>query len=353
MARRKLSKQQKARVQRERQDHWVKGQIVARYGKTVELQFSEINDQAGPLPNQQSDLLKTSGNALVAVQIPGKFQGNTPIEDLAVGDWVYFDPATNLIESCEHRASALIRIRRSANLVGKATYKKDDQLLAHGKIVAANVTQLCVVVAPVPFIERFTIDEYLLAAQIQSIGPCIIANKNDRAEAHTAEYQQYLKDYEQLGFRVIRTSAEQKHGDLELKEHLRHHTSVFMGTSGVGKSSLLNMLVGDNLAATGSISETAALGKHTTTTARLYELPSGGQLIDSPGIREFKVAYATPQQLFNAYQDLYANQHCQYNNCSHREEPACAVKRALESGHALRWRYENYLTLYQSLVEGA
>lgn len=344
MARRKLSKQQKARAQRELQDHWVKGQIVARYGKTVELQFREE-----PALTALED---SHTNTTISVQIPGKFQGNTPIEDLAVGDWVYFDPSTNLIEFCEERDSALIRIRRSANLTGKATYKKDDQLFAHGKIVAANVTQLCVVVAPVPFIERFTIDEYLLAAQIQGIAPCIIANKSDRKEADTREYQQYLKDYENLGFQVIRTSAEVHHGSDELKEHLRQHTSVFMGTSGVGKSSLLNMLVGDALATTGVISESAALGKHTTTTARLYDLPSGGQLIDSPGIREFKVAYATPQQLFSAYQDLYDGQHCQYNDCTHREEPICAVKQALEAGTALRWRYNNYITLYKSLVEG-
>lgn len=334
MGRRKLTKQQRARVQKEPESHWLQGQLISRYGKSVELY----------VPDAPVD-------KFLAAQLPAKFQGNTPIEDLVVGDWVYVDPETMLIETAQPRDSALIRIRRSANLSQRSA-NTDDQLSARGKIVAANVTQLCIVVAPVPFIERIVLDEYLLAAQVQDIQPCIIANKNDLEQAKAPEYKQYLKDYEALGLQVIQTCASTEFGLAGLTNHLKDHTSVLMGTSGVGKSSLLNMLIGQDIATTGGISEGAALGKHTTTTARLYHLPSGGQLIDSPGIREFKIAVASPQALFFAYKDLYAGNQCQYSNCTHREEPNCAVKKALEQGRAFQWRYDNYRTLYQSLVEG-
>jgi len=107
----------------------------------------------------------------------------------------------------------------------------------------------------------------------------------------------------------------------------------------------------DNLAVTGGISENAELGKHTTTTARLYKLPNGGSLVDSPGIREFKLATAEPNDLFQTYKDLYNGNSCQYGNCTHREEPNCAVKQALKDKQVFQWRYDNYLALFNSLCQ--
>ncbi len=336
MSRRKLNKKQKSRIQTQKiQAHWIKGHIVARFGKTCELQ------------TQQS---------LLQVKIPGKLQGNTPIEDLTVGDWVYYDPTSNTIEFCCKRTTQLIRYQRATTLTTKTMTKKHQATKStqqsRGKVIAANITQLCIVIAPRPFIDTLTIDEYLLAAQIQGFTPLLISNKSDLLEANTPEYLSYIQAYESLQYPLIRTSTAKLEGNHTLKKQLHSHTSVFMGTSGVGKSSLLNMLIGQNIAVTGDISESAALGKHTTTTARLYHLPSGGDIIDSPGIREFKLATATPLDLFQAYSDLYAGQHCQFSNCTHREEPNCAVKNALHNKTAYQWRYNNYLTLFNNLVEG-
>lgn len=334
MARRRLNKQQKSRIQKmETQDHWLKGQIVARFGKSCELKI-----ESGELH----------------AQIPGKFQGNTPVEDLTVGDWVYYDPETNIVEALCDRKTQLVRYRRATTLTTKQSQHQCIESVhqARGKVVAANITQLCIVIAPRPFVDTLTIDEYLLAAHMQGFTPLLVSNKSDIPEAGSIEYKAYIEAYEALGYQLIRTSASELQGDHALKEQLQSHTSVFMGTSGVGKSSLLNMLIGRDIAATGGISEGAALGKHTTTTARLYSLPSGGEVIDSPGIREFKLATAEPFDLYEAYADLYAGERCQFANCTHREEPRCAVKNAVEQGKAHQWRYDNYLAFYSSLVEG-
>lgn len=335
MARRKLNKQQQNRISQLKPDpKWQQGQIIARYGKTVEL--------------------KDEKKKIIKARIPGKLQGNRPADDICVGDWVYFNPKSGFVESLCTRQTQLTRFMRPVSKASKSAEHHTEEAIyrARGKIVAANVTQLCIIISPKPFIETLTIDEYLLAAEIQGFKPLIISNKHDLPEAESEAYQSYLADYESLGYEIVKLSAKQPPEDNPLIPLLQEETSVFMGTSGVGKSSLLNMLIGDEIAVTGEISEAAALGKHTTTTARLYELPEGGDVIDSPGIREFKLATAGQMDLFRAYADLYAGSRCQYSDCTHREEPSCAVKEALENGEAMQWRYENYLTLYETLVEG-
>ncbi len=335
MARRKLNKQQQSRInQLEPESHWRKAQIVARHGKTVEL------------VNEQKEILDA--------RIPGKLQGNRPADDLCVGDWVYFNPKSGFIESLCPRQTQLMRFSRPVSQASKSSghHTQEAVYRARGKVVAANITQLCIIVSPKPFIETLTIDEYLLAAEMQGFKPLIISNKHDLPEAQTPEYQQYLAEYESLGYSIVRLSTKQPPENNPLHEQLLDEVSVFMGTSGVGKSSLLNLLIGHEIADTGEISEAAALGKHTTTTARLYELPTGGHVIDSPGIREFKLATAEPIDLFKAYADLYDGQRCQYSNCTHRDEPSCCVKEALEEQRVFQWRYDNYLTLYKNLVEG-
>lgn len=334
MSRRKLNKQQKSRIDgQEILDHWIPGQIIARHGKTLEL--------------------RTALSQKVRAQIPAKFQGGNQIDDLVVGDRIYYDPKSEMVEAKCERESALVRYRRAVSAPKASSHQDADTIQqARGKIVAANISQLCIVIAPKPFVETLTIDEYLLAAKIQKFEPLIISNKHDLSDAQSNFYTDYLADYVKLGYRLIQVSAQQKNGYEELRQQLLEHTSVFMGTSGVGKSSLLNMLLDEEIAAVGEISHAAALGKHTTTTARLYQLPDGGQLIDAPGIREFKLAIAQPFDLFEAYADLYAGQRCQFSNCTHREEPQCAVKQAVKDGKALHWRYDNYKALFETLVEG-
>jgi len=330
MARRKLSQQQRHRIDDFVPDPtWQLGQVVARFNKSVEIASATLA-------------------SCISAPIPAKFQGAAQADDIVVGDWIYFDLDTEQIQARASRKTQLSRWRRNHSSTKTASR-------AFEKVVAANITQMCIVIAPVPEATRLVIDEYLLAADMQGFKAILISNKSDLIAKSNTEYQQVLADYAQLGVATIATSATEPAPDLAVKsalcQALDNHTSIFIGTSGVGKSSLLNQLTGEATAAVGEISAQAELGKHTTTTARLYTLASEMKIIDAPGIREFRLNQASIQELCHGYSDLYANGQCRYNNCTHREEPGCCVKEALANGNALSWRYENYLELYARLVD--
>ena len=210
------------------------------------------------------------------------------------------------------------------------------------KPIAANIDQVFVVAAVVPEPVPYFIDKYLVAAEHCGLPVCVLLNKSDLVE--DKQGLSILKArYECIGYPVVECSAVTAYGFDSLCRQLHNKTSIFLGQSGVGKSSLLNTLLGDAVAAIGEISDANRKGRHTTTTARLYHLSDNGDIIDSPGIREYGLQHLTAQQVAQGFVEFrpYLGQ-CRFRDCAHRQEPGCALSAAVDAGVIDRSRMESF-----------
>jgi ribosome biogenesis GTPase len=227
------------------------------------------------------------------------------------------------------------------------------------KPIAANITQL-IIVATVKaladenyYLNHNLIDRYLVAAENLDITPVILVNKRDLlSEKEFVQLQDDMQPYQSIGYQVIYTSTRAAHGLEHLMLQLQHQTSVFVGESGVGKSSIIRCLLQDQAIRVGEVSAGTGKGKHTTTGTTLYHLKSGGDLIDSPGVREFGLNSIEPDALDYSFIEFrpFINQ-CRFHDCIHRAEPDCAVKQAVTEGRISRQRYDNYLEILASLKQ--
>ncbi|HAU3523736.1 TPA: small ribosomal subunit biogenesis GTPase RsgA [Legionella pneumophila] len=222
------------------------------------------------------------------------------------------------------------------------------------KPVAANITQLVVVIAPKPEISWPLLDSYLIMAEILQLHVAIVLNKID-LPCQTLQ-QRLMTDYQLLNYPVIMASNQTPDTIVPLKQALNNQISVFVGQSGVGKSSLISSLLPheENIAID-KISMVSELGKHTTRNSRYYHLPSGGALIDSPGVREFSLWDIDCSMIAQGYKEFkpYLSQ-CKFRNCTHIDTPQCAIIDALNKGKISTQRYENFTKLcvqFNSLKE--
>ena len=235
------------------------------------------------------------------------------LESLVTGDRVVWRPGEpyGVVVARQPRDSELLR----PDPLGKL------------KPVAANVDQIIIVIAPLPEPHANLVDRYLVAAEAMNIEPIILLNKSDLLETAGAEaVARLLEPYPPLGYRVLEASCQTRDGLAALMAALEGHTSVFVGQSGVGKSSRVNALLPEANTRVGELSEARDKGTHTTTTARLFHLPTGGALIDSPGIREFGLWHMEREQIergFREFRPLLGL--CKFRDCHHREEPGCAI----------------------------
>ena len=235
--------------------------------------------------------------------------------DYACGDWVNIQIINGeqaVIESVLPRQSLL--------------YRQDAW---KSKLIAANVTQLLIVIAAEPSPSEALLQRALIAAEAARIHPVIVINKADLPA--TAALQEKLSFYEKLGYEIITLSAL---GNVDiLRDKLRGETNILLGQSGMGKSTLTNALLGEAIARTQTISAALDSGKHTTTHAQLYDLDASTKLIDSPGLQEFGLHHLAATDLLDYFPDLrHLIGQCRFHNCTHRAEPNCAVKAAAERG---------------------
>ena len=235
--------------------------------------------------------------------------------DYACGDWVNIQIINGeqaVIESVLPRQSLL--------------YRQDAW---KSKLIAANVTQLLIVVAAEPSPSEALLQRALIAAEAARIHPVIVINKADLPA--TAALQEKLSFYEKLGYEIITLSAL---GNVDiLRDKLRGETNILLGQSGMGKSTLTNALLGEAIARTQTISAALDSGKHTTTHAQLYDLDASTKLIDSPGLQEFGLHHLAAADLLHYFPDLkQLVGQCRFHNCTHRAEPNCALKAAAERG---------------------
>lgn len=219
--------------------------------------------------------------------------------------------------------------------------------------LAANLDQLVVVCAPEPPLSEGLVDRYLVVAELIGVRALILVNKADLlAPAARAHLEERLAAFGALGYGVLLGSARDETQAATLAPHFNGHTSILVGQSGAGKSSLVRLLLPDVDIRIGRLSEASGLGRHTTTETTLYHLPGGGDLIDSPGVRDFQLWQATPADLQRGFRELapYAGR-CRFHNCRHLSEPGCAVAAAVESGDVDARRLASYRTLLQQALE--
>ena len=217
------------------------------------------------------------------------------------------------------------------------------------KLIAANVDALIIVTAPQTLFEHL-LDRFIVAAEHLQITPIILFNKSDLLTKDTRqEIETRLKVYTDIGYQAIFSNTVTPDGLNTLKNFLKNKTCVLVGASGVGKSSIISSFVPDVSVNIGEVSAKGQ-GKHTTTMTRLYHLPDGGNLIDSPGVREFGLWHMSPEEILQGFVEFkpFLTQ-CQYRNCKHNKEQAgCALQRALAEGKVSAKRYASYLELITS-----
>lgn len=217
--------------------------------------------------------------------------------------------------------------------------------------LAANITLLVIVVAPEPEPSEYLLDQYLVTAEIIGVPVLIAINKADLISGDKGErFNQRMRIYESIGYPVARVSARTKHGLDPMIERLRGETSILVGQSGVGKSSIINSLLPDLDIQIGRLSAATNLGRHTTSASTCYALPTGGELIDSPGVRSFRLLKLNRRELENGFREFrpYLGR-CQFNDCRHQQEPGCAIKQAVEEGKISQQRLDHFLHLAQEL----
>jgi ribosome biogenesis GTPase len=219
------------------------------------------------------------------------------------------------------------------------------------KPVAANVDRLLIVFAPLPQPHANLIDRYLVAAEHAGIRPLLLLNKADLLAAQSdCALRALLTTYRELGYPLLEVSAREGDGMQRLRQQLDGHVSVFVGQSGVGKSSLVNSLLPGVDTRVGALSELTGKGTHTTTTARLFHFPGGGQLIDSPGIREFGLGHVSRADVEAGFIEFAALLgHCRFRDCKHDREPGCALLGALQEGRIQAQRMDSYRHILASL----
>jgi ribosome biogenesis GTPase len=257
--------------------------------------------------------------------------------EVAVGDRVIY-------ESTSADQGVIVEIAERRNLL----YRSDQY---KSKLFAANLDQLLIVLATEPHFSEDLLGRALVAAEANELKPLIVLNKTD-VEVELPGARKRLARYQALGYTVvelsIKTQPEAAHAALE--EHLHGHATLLLGQSGMGKSTLVNLVVPNAEVATREISTALNSGRHTTTFTRLYPLPDGGALIDSPGFQEFGLHHLTEGKLeraFPEFRPLLPN--CRFYNCHHLQEPGCAILEAVADGRIAPARH----ALYAQLVHEA
>ena len=286
--------------------------------------------------------VKLPDGTIVPCGIRGKFRmkGIRATNPVAVGDHVKFewsdDQSTGIITSIEKRTNYIIR--KSSKL------SKEYQLLACNVDTAWLMVSMILPRTLTPFIDRF-----LISAEAYRIPIIILFNKTDLyGEKERDEMNELWSVYTKIGYRCMKLSLQTKEGVEEVRKEMKGKVNVIAGNSGVGKSTLINVLDPTIRLKIGDISDYHQTGKHTTTFSEMFELTSGIKIIDTPGIRGFGTIDIERSELFHFFPEIFrASKQCKYHNCMHINEPDCGVKAMVEMGEISEFRYVNYLVMME------
>jgi ribosome biogenesis GTPase len=292
-------------------------------------------------------VVKTAAGTAYKARLKGRFKidGMTSTNPIAVGDEVEFEMEDEL----ENRVMihTLFPRRNYVNRISPA-----NRRLHH--IIASNLDQsLLVATLREPRTSVGFIDRFLVTCEAFHIPAIILFNKSDLyGDQEQALFADRKAMYESVGYTVLLTSVQEQQGIDALRSVLQNRVTLISGHSGVGKSSLINEILDDAHIRTSEVSDWSGKGMHTTTFAEMYDLPDGGKLIDTPGMREFDIADIDKSELSHFFPEMRAMlQDCQFNNCMHINEPGCAIKEAVIQGHIHEERYVSYCTILDSIRE--
>lgn len=333
---RRIEKQQKTRQEDMDTSNDLEGLVVQHYGRQLEVQALSTPDIHPEKPNVELGEPEPFWKSIEMGSV-WRCHTRTNLELLVTGDRVKWqaDPNTGLgiITAIHPRKSLLTRPDR---------YHKV-------KPVAANISLIVIVFAPLPEPAPGLIDRYLVACADANIPALLVMNKADLLK-DADPIVDLLKEYQDLGYEVMQTQSD---GDLStLSARLKNETVAFVGQSGVGKSTLINAIVPDAAQKTNIISENSALGQHTTTSTRLIGFGDGAALIDSPGIREFGLWHLSLDKVQRGFPEIESRLgYCQFRNCTHKHEKQCALRIAAQEGEILPRRLESYLRLIDEITE--
>ncbi|EGV51450.1 small ribosomal subunit biogenesis GTPase RsgA [endosymbiont of Riftia pachyptila] len=328
---RRLSQRQRERIQA----------IQEKRRKRLEKQITESLAQSDVAPPQEGRVIIRHGATLMVVDESGQLFNCRTRQNIGhpvCGDrvvWQAIDEKSGVVTALLPRESVLSR----------------PDYAGREKPLAANISLIVVVLAPRPEPSGYLLDQYLVTAETINVPALIAINKIDLLQGD--ERDRFLRQfdcYRSIGYPVVEVSATLEHGLDPLVEALHDQRSILVGQSGVGKSSLINALLPDHQVETGRLSKATGLGRHTTSSATCYNLPGGGELIDSPGVRSFRLTRLSKQQIEQGFVELrpYLGR-CRFADCAHQEEPECAIKQAAEAGQIDPIRLEHF----HRLVAGA
>ena len=289
--------------------------------------------------------VKTDGGQLIESKIKGNFRlkGIRSTNPVAVGDHVELitnQEGTAFISSIEDRRNYIIR--------------KSPNLSKQSHILAANVDQaLLVVTVNYPQTSTTFIDRFLASAEAYRVPVVLVFNKRDILSEEELRYEDMMRQlYETVGYQCIEISAATGEGTEQLLPVIKDKISLLSGNSGVGKSTLINQLVPDADQRTAEISNAHNTGMHTTTFSEMIELPGGGYIIDTPGIKGFGTFDIEKEELTGYFKDIFHfSKDCRFSNCTHTHEPGCAVIKAVEEHYIAASRYQSYLSMLEDKDE--
>lgn len=290
-----------------------KGRLISRFGAEMLIE------------DEQGQIQRCTGRKKVATAVCGD---HVEWEDTSQGNHI------------------VSRILPRKNLLKRPTPSGKE------KLIAANIDQVLVVLAYSMKANWDMLDHYLVASHSMHAIPLILCNKLDLAGTQQEQYDRILNEYRHIGYRILPLSAKNNQGMDALLDVLSGKTNILVGQSGVGKSSIIKALHPMIDIRIGEVSEASGEGQHTTSVTTLYHLPCGGELIDSPGVRDFrpgKLKQSYIEQGFPEFLPYLGS--CRFHNCSHINEPGCAIKEKLATGEILQRRYNSYLRLLKECAD--
>lgn len=289
--------------------------------------------------------VKTDSGQLIDCKLKGNFRlkGIRSTSPVAVGDFVQIvtnAEGTALITAIDDRKNYIIR--------------KSPNLSKQSQIIAANLDQAFLLVTiKYPETSTIFIDRFLAGAEAYRIPVVLVFNKTDLLNEEEHHYQQMMMNlYETIGYHCVEISAETGQGMEVIDALLAQKVTLLSGNSGVGKSTLINVLIPHAEQRTAEISDAHGTGIHTTTFSEMISLPHGGYVIDTPGIKGFGTFDIEPEELTSYFKEIFAfSKDCKFNNCTHTHEPGCAVRTAVENHYISESRYQSYLSMLDDKEE--
>lgn len=289
--------------------------------------------------------VKTDSGQLIDCKLKGNFRlkGIRSTSPVTVGDFVQIvtnAEGTAMITAIDDRKNYIIR--------------KSPNLSKQSQIIAANLDQAFLLVTiKYPETSTIFIDRFLAGAEAYRIPVVLVFNKTDLLNEEEHHYQQMMMNlYETIGYHCVEISAETGQGMEVIDALLAQKVTLLSGNSGVGKSTLINVLIPHAEQRTAEISDAHGTGIHTTTFSEMIALPHGGYVIDTPGIKGFGTFDIEPEELTSYFKEIFAfSKDCKFNNCTHTHEPGCAVRTAVENHYISESRYQSYLSMLDDKEE--